>query len=120
MITGRLYDIRPGSDFFLFELMYRSFASFTHDERLSFFDSQNRDEKQIKIMIHPFVVGLMKTAYRTLPGRVVQYFYFRRNTGNQKHLALATNRRIADGSLLTRTLFLASESFFDKSKARFQ
>ena len=40
-------------------------------------------------MIYPFVVGLLKTAYRTLSGGVVKYFYFRRNTGYQKHLALS-------------------------------
>ena len=56
-------------------------------------------------MVHPFVVGLMKTTYRTLSGGVVKYFYFRRNTGNQKHLSPVIRRRIAYNALMTQPLF---------------
>jgi hypothetical protein len=60
---------------------------------------------------------LVKTAYRALLWRIVKYLYFRRNTGNQKHLPLIIKRRIADYTLLTQSLFTGTETFFDKSKA---
>jgi hypothetical protein len=96
MTTRRPFNIRPVTVVFFVKFLDRSFTSFTHDKRLTFFDSYNRNEKQIKIMIHPLVIGLVKAANRTSPGRIVKYFYFRRNATNQKHLYLIRYKELAD------------------------
>jgi hypothetical protein len=85
----RRCDIQAATAVFCVEFIDRFFTSFTHDKRLSLLDPYNGNEKQIKIMIHPFVIGLMKTAHRASPGGIVEYFHFRRNAANQKHSHLA-------------------------------
>jgi hypothetical protein len=48
-------------------------TAFTHDERLPRFYLQNRNEKQIKIIVNPHLISLVKTAVGT-PSGVVVYF----------------------------------------------
>jgi len=67
---------------FISELMDIALAFLAHDKRLSFSDSENRDEKQADIMVSSFKIRLGQTAYRTQPGLVIQRLYFWRNSGN--------------------------------------
>lgn len=85
MITLDRFNIGPCPAIFFFEFIHCLFTSVAHEERFPLFYSQNRDEKKIKIMIHPFIIGLDQTAHRTSLWMVVKNSGFGRNTGNQEH-----------------------------------
>jgi hypothetical protein len=38
------------------------FTALAHDKRVTFFDPQHRNKKQIEVMINPHVIGLVQTA----------------------------------------------------------
>ena len=59
-------------------------AAFTHDEWFAFFYSQQRDEKQIQIMVDPHLIGLVKTAVGTASGSVAYFPGFRCYAADEK------------------------------------
>jgi hypothetical protein len=69
---------------FLPKFMNIPFTPLAHDKRLAFFNSQDGNEKQVEIVIHPLKICLSQTAYGAESWLVIKGFYFGRNTGNQK------------------------------------
>lgn len=59
----------------LTEFLRGFFTSVTHDKRITLFDPENGDKKQIKIMIYPFKIGLVQPAHRTSSGILIKDFY---------------------------------------------
>ena len=63
----------------------RLFTAITHDERITFFNSQERDKKETEVVIHPLIISLVQTANRAPPRVLVQYLRFRRYAGDKDH-----------------------------------
>jgi len=63
----------------------RLFTAITHDERITFFNSQKRDKKETEVVIHPLKIGLVQTANRAAPRVLVQYLRFWRYAGDKDH-----------------------------------
>ena len=73
-------------------------TAFTHDERFADFYPHDGDEKQIKIMINPHLIGLVKTAVGTPSGIFVYFPGLRRYAANKKEhkFILLFNRPICN------------------------
>ena len=68
-------------------------TAFTQDERLPRFNLQNRNEKQIKVIINPHLIRLVQTAFGTSSGGVV-YFpgFWGYAADKKKHLVYLEGR----------------------------
>ncbi len=73
--------------------MGRLFTVLAYDKRLSLFNSQQRNKKQTKVVIYPFVRRLIHTADRAPPGVLVQYLRFGRYAGYKDHV---TTRKLPE------------------------
>ena len=60
-------------------------AAFTNNERRTFFNPGYRDEKDLKIMIDAFVIGLVQAANRATFGILVQNFRFWGYADDKEH-----------------------------------
>jgi len=58
------------------EFIFRSMTTRANGERLTFFDSHDRDEKYVQIMIYPRLKGLLQTTDRTSLREILNYFGF--------------------------------------------
>ena len=63
----------------------RLFTTITHNEGVTFFHPQHRDEKQTEVVIHPFEISLVQPANRAAPGVLVQHFRFGGYAGDEDH-----------------------------------
>jgi hypothetical protein len=61
---------------FPLEFVFGPMTTFTQDEGFAFFHPGERNEKNLKVMIDAFVIGLVQTANRTTSGILVQNFRF--------------------------------------------
>ena len=78
LIAGLLRNIRA-------KFRDRLFTTITHDEWMTFFNSQDREKKETEVVIHPFKISLVQTANRAPPGVLVQYLCFGRYAGDEDH-----------------------------------
>ena len=67
------------------EFVFGAMTAFTEDEGLAFFDPDHRNEKDLKIMIDAFVIGLVQAANRTPSGIFVQNLRFWVYTEDKEH-----------------------------------
>jgi hypothetical protein len=67
-----------------FEFIFRSVTTLANGERLAFFDSQNRDKKDVQVMVNPRLIGLLQTTDSTSSRVILNYFGFGGYTGNEK------------------------------------
>jgi hypothetical protein len=82
LIAGLLRNIRA-------KFRDRLFTTITHDEWMTFFNSQDRDKKETEVVIHPFKISLVQTAKRAPPGVLVQYLCFGRYAGDEDHTGVS-------------------------------
>ncbi len=59
-------------------------APFTHHEGFTRFYPQHGDEKQVQIVINPHRISLIKSAVGAPFWILVDFFYFRANSANEK------------------------------------
>jgi len=69
------------------EFIFRSMAAAANGEGFTFFDSHDRDEKYVQIMIYPRLKGLLQTADRTSLRVILNYFGFGGYACNKEHRA---------------------------------
>ena len=60
-----------------FEFILGAMTAFALDEGLAFFDSGDRNEKNLKVMIDALAIGLVQTANRATSGILIQNLRFR-------------------------------------------
>ena len=59
-------------------------TNLANGERLAFFDPDNRDKKNIQVMINPGLIGLLQTANSASLRVFINYFGFGGYAGNEK------------------------------------
>ena len=69
------------------EFIFRSMTTAANGERFTFFDSYDRDEKYVQIMIYPRLKGLLQTTDRASLRVILKYFGFGGYAGNKEHRA---------------------------------
>ena len=67
-----------------FEFILRSVATLTNGERLSFFDPDNRNKKNVQVMVNPRLIRLLQTTDSTSLRVIINYFGFWGYAGNEK------------------------------------
>jgi hypothetical protein len=75
------------------EFIFCSMTTRANGERLTFFDSHDRDEKYVQIMIYPRLKGLLQPTDRTSLGVILNYFGFGGYAGNKEHRACSQVKR---------------------------
>jgi hypothetical protein len=78
LIAGLLGNIRA-------KFRDRLFTTITHDEGITFFNSQDRDKKETEVVVHPLKISLVQTAKRAPPRVLIQFFRFGRYAGDEDH-----------------------------------
>ena len=80
-VTGLLWKIRA-------KFRDRLITAITHDEWITFFNSQERNKKETEVVIRPFKISLVQTANRAAPRVLVQYLRFGRYAGDEDHIKI--------------------------------
>ena len=84
-------------------IIHRLFTSFTNKKRLSLFNPDQRNKKEIKVMIDSFIIGLWQSACRTSSGMAIKGFCFWRKPGDEPHGILLTILFVLNMILLLRS-----------------
>jgi len=88
------------------EFIFRSMTTRANGEGFTFFDSHDRDEKYVQIMIYPRLKGLLQTTDRTSLRVILNYFGFGGYAGNKKHRACSQVKGSAFQGLFSQSFLL--------------